>query len=111
MSSRRGSSAGETYVATGYDGNTVEETPEQIFELIHSATGERVEWHAKADADVDAVDEAIDEAYSRALKDQQKWCDAHVESAEKRGYDAGYKQGREDALLDVTTFVEKQAAP
>lgn len=53
-----------SYLSLTGDGQSVTETPEQIFDLIHNITGEPVTWYF-ATPDADPVDTAIDEAYQR----------------------------------------------
>lgn len=73
----------------------VYDTPEQIFELIHAATGEPVVWHS-AKEDADAVDTAIDEAYKRGFEDafkSERYTNSLVE-AENRGFSEAFKSER-----------------
>ncbi len=76
-----------SYITTAYDGQVVDETPEQIFELIRSATGEDVHWYSrkieaeepdagygklypKSDEAIGAEEpDAVEFAYARGVKD------------------------------------------
>ena len=74
-------------VTTAYDTNYVSETPDQIFELIHCATGETVEGYSWKDdsEEPDAVDTAIDEAYERGVNDTLASFEEKLAEAYERG--------------------------